>query len=254
MTIAERPHAGDLAKVSSALTSALTSEVDEVATRPATGDHEILLAALGRTIARTVGEGVVAVDLAGHGRLVLKPDVDLHRTLGWFTTIYPVPLACTTGEKRSATEMLDNVHRTLEAVPHYGIGHGLLQYVYAPTARQLAAEPPPDIFFSYVGTIPELPSGEGRSNSTSSCDARARNDARPRPCHRTSGVPHFRCAAPGLVVRHPPDRASDGEALAERFPVALDRADTEAIAAAGRTATRRRTASVALVDLSRWTG
>ena len=41
---------------------------------------EILLAGLGRTIARTIGDGVVAVDLEGHGRLVLKPEVDLHRT------------------------------------------------------------------------------------------------------------------------------------------------------------------------------
>ena len=50
---------------------------------------------------------------------------------------------------------------TLEAVPHYGIGYGLLRYVYAPTARLLAAQRPPDIFFSYVGTIPELPPVEG---------------------------------------------------------------------------------------------
>ena len=154
------PHADDLSRLSSSLTSALTSEVDEAQRSLRLATDEILLAALGRTIARTIGDGVVAVDLAGHGRLVLKPDVDLHRTVGWFTTIYPVPLACTNSENLSATEMLDGVHRTLDAVPHYGIGHGLLRYVYAPTARQLAAQSPPDIFFSYVGTIPELPSGE----------------------------------------------------------------------------------------------
>ena len=136
------------------------SEVDEAQRSLRLATDEILLAALGRTIARTIGDGVVAVDLAGHGRLVLKPDVDLHRTVGWFTTIYPVPLACTNSENPSAKEMLDGVHRTLDAVPHYGIGHGLLRYVYAPTARQLAAQSQPDIFFSYVGTIPELPSGE----------------------------------------------------------------------------------------------
>jgi phthiocerol/phenolphthiocerol synthesis type-I polyketide synthase E len=57
--------------------------------------------------------------------------------------------------------VLAPVHRTLAAVPNHGIGYGLLRYVYAPTALQLAAQPPSDIFFSYVGTVPELPSGEG---------------------------------------------------------------------------------------------
>ena len=50
---------------------------------------EILLAALGRTIAQTVGDGVVAVDLGGPGRSVLKPDVDLRRTVGWLHNRLP---------------------------------------------------------------------------------------------------------------------------------------------------------------------
>ena len=158
---AEPPHTGDLAKVPSTLSSALTADVDETQRSLRLAADEILLAALGRTIARTIGEGSAAVDLAGHGRLVLKPVVDLHRTVGWFTTVHPVSLACTNGENAGAVEILADIHRTLDAVPHYGIGHGLLKYGYAPTARQLAAVRGPDIFFSYVGTIGELPSGEG---------------------------------------------------------------------------------------------
>ena len=53
---------------------------------------------------------------------------------------------------------MDDVHDTLKGVPHYGIGYGLLRYIYAPTARLLGATPPADIFFSHVGTIPDLPS------------------------------------------------------------------------------------------------
>ena len=41
-----------------------------------------------------VGDGTVAVDLSGQGRSVLKPDVDLRRTVGWFTTVYPIALTC----------------------------------------------------------------------------------------------------------------------------------------------------------------
>jgi phthiocerol/phenolphthiocerol synthesis type-I polyketide synthase E len=73
-------------------------------------------------------------------------------------TIYPVALRCTNDDGASAREQLDNVHETLNAVPHYGIGYGLLRYMYAPTARLLGAARPSDIFFSYVGTIPDLPS------------------------------------------------------------------------------------------------
>src|SRR5262249_11956614 len=113
---AEPPHADDLSRLSAVLSSELTSEVDEAQRSLRLAADEILLAALGRTIGRTIGDGVVAVDLAGHGRLVLRPDVDLHRTIGWFTTIYPVPLACSNGENASAIEMLDSVHSTLDAV------------------------------------------------------------------------------------------------------------------------------------------
>ena len=86
---------------------------------------------------------------------MLKPDVDLRRTVGWFNTIYPIALTCAKDD--GAKQLLDDVHNTLTAVPHYGIGYGLLRYLYAPTARQLGAAGPADIFFSYIGTIPDLP-------------------------------------------------------------------------------------------------
>jgi phthiocerol/phenolphthiocerol synthesis type-I polyketide synthase E len=113
------------------------------------------LTALGRAVAATVGEGAVAVDLGGRGRSVLKPDVDLQRTVGWFTTIHPVVLAASS--RTSATQALDETRDTLKAVPHYGIGYGLLRYVYAPTARVLGAARPADILFTHVGTIPDVP-------------------------------------------------------------------------------------------------
>ena len=155
------PHDDDLVTVSSVLSGELTADVDEAQRTLRLPADEILLAALGRTIAHALGEGVVAVDVAGHGRSVLKPDVDLHRTVGWFTTIYPIPLDCFTAATSSAMELINGVHRTIEAVPHHGIGHGLLRYVYAPTARQLGAVPHADVFFSYLGVIADLPAFEG---------------------------------------------------------------------------------------------
>jgi phthiocerol/phenolphthiocerol synthesis type-I polyketide synthase E len=151
------PVVDDLVRMSSTLSVSETSEIDDLRRRLQVGIDEILLAALGRTIAETVGDGVVAVDLGGSGRSVLKPDVDLRRTVGWFTTVYPIVLSCGKREDASARQLLDGVHQTLKAVPHYGIGYGLLRYAYAPTARLLGATPPADLFLSSQGTVPELP-------------------------------------------------------------------------------------------------
>ncbi|HTQ19746.1 beta-ketoacyl synthase N-terminal-like domain-containing protein [Mycobacterium sp.] len=151
------PGADDLTKLSSALSVEQTSELDDARRRFRRSIQEIVLAGLGRTIAQTVGDGVVAVELEGEGRSVLRPDVDVRRTVGWFTTYYPVALECAKGSGAAAIQQLDNVHNTLKSVPHYGIGYGLLRYLYAPTGRVLGAQRTPDIHFRYVGVIPELP-------------------------------------------------------------------------------------------------
>ncbi len=149
------PGLPDLARSASSLTVAETTEIDDARRRLRVPIDEMLLAALARTIARQVGDGILAVDVSGEGRSVLKPDVDLRRTVGWFNTIYPIALGC--AKDVGAKQLLDDVHNTLTDVPHYGIGYGLLRYLYGPTARQLGAASPADIFFSYIGTIPDLP-------------------------------------------------------------------------------------------------
>jgi phthiocerol/phenolphthiocerol synthesis type-I polyketide synthase E len=120
-----------------------------------TSTDEIVLAALSRVIATTVGEGVIAVDLAGAGRSVLRPELDFRRTVGWFSTIYPIPLVCVDSAGASAAQLLDEVSQTFTAVPHHGIGYGLLRYLHAPTATLLAATPAADIFVCNLGMIPE---------------------------------------------------------------------------------------------------
>lgn len=154
----EPPSAADVSKVSTALPASDTSEIDDARRRLRLPINEILLAGLSRAVAAAVGEGTIAVDLGGAGRSVLKPEVDLRRTVGWFTTVYPVALGCAAGADGGARQLLDEVHESLDGVPHYGIGYGLLRYLYAPTARLFSSVAPADIHFSYVGAIPELPS------------------------------------------------------------------------------------------------
>ncbi|MBJ7339970.1 beta-ketoacyl synthase N-terminal-like domain-containing protein [Mycolicibacterium sp.] len=149
------PRADDLTRVAVALTAEQTSQVDNARRVLQSSAEEILLAALARTLAITVGDGVAAVDVTGAGRSVLRPEVDLRRTIGWFSTIYPIALPCLDVPSASAAQLLSEVSRTVAAVPHHGIGHGLLRHLHAPTAGLLAAAATPEIFVSYLGMVPE---------------------------------------------------------------------------------------------------
>ncbi len=156
----EPPGIGDLSRLASKLDAAETGEVDEARRLLAVPLDDILLAALARAIGVTVGDGSLAVELGGQGRSVLRPDVDVRRTVGWFTTVYPVVIPCAAQPDTGARELIEEITATLKAVPHHGIGYGLLRYVYAPTARLLDRTRPADIFFSHLGAIPELPGGD----------------------------------------------------------------------------------------------
>lgn len=151
------PRAEDLVRVGTALDLEDTSAFDNARRVLRVGVEELLLAGLARAISARVGDGVVAVELAGDGRSVLKPDVDLRRTVGWFSTVYPIALPCVAHSGASAAQLIDEVSHTVAAVPHHGIGHGLLRYLHAPTAVKLAAADTADIFVSYLGMVAHVP-------------------------------------------------------------------------------------------------
>ena len=154
--IAGTPGADDLTRLAIALTHEQTSQVDNARRILQTSTEEILLAALARILAITVGDGVAAVDLAGAGRSVLRPEVDLRRTVGWFSTIYPIALPCMDLPGASAVQLLAEVSRTVKAVPHHGIGYGLLRYLARSDRRAAGGHAPTsEIFVSYLGMIPE---------------------------------------------------------------------------------------------------
>ncbi|OBF04355.1 polyketide synthase [Mycobacterium sp. ACS4054] len=246
----EPPRGDDLAKVSTALTVEQTSELDDARRALGWSVDEILLAALSRSIAETVGAGVVAVDLEGAGRSVLRPDVDLRRTIGRFTTIYPVPLRCATPDDTGASELLTAVRDTLKSVPHYGIGYGLLRYLYAPTARALSGAHPADVHFRYVGVVPELPPIDAPVQFDSDAAMPVR-DTIPGLGHaielrvyRHSGVLHLDWWYDTRRVQ-----GARAEALARCFPLALRALIGDAIAA-GDADMDGQPVELALVDLS----
>ena len=54
--------------------------------------NDVLLTALGEAMGKWTGSDEVLVDVEGHGREEIGEGVDVTRTVGWFTTIYPVVL------------------------------------------------------------------------------------------------------------------------------------------------------------------
>ncbi|HET6852592.1 MAG TPA: condensation domain-containing protein, partial [Pyrinomonadaceae bacterium] len=93
----------------------------------------------------------VAVELEGHGREELGAGVDVTRTVGWFTSIYPVVLAV----KRESGygERLKLVKEKLRAVPRRGVGYGLLRYLSADeqVRAQLREQGGAEVSFNYLG-------------------------------------------------------------------------------------------------------
>jgi len=130
-------------------TRALLQEVPAVYRTQA---NDALLAALAATVGRWTGRPRLLVDLEGHGREEeLFGDVDLSRTVGWLTTLYPVRVDATGASGPGAA--LRAVKEQLRAVPGAGIGYGALRWLSsdAATREALAALPRPELRFEYLG-------------------------------------------------------------------------------------------------------
>ncbi|MEO3814901.1 amino acid adenylation domain-containing protein, partial [Sphaerisporangium sp. B11E5] len=116
---------------------------------------------------RTLAGGVV-VDVEGHGRVPLTDDMDLSRTVGWFTNSYPVrldpgtvdPALVRTGEPE-AGRLLKRIKEQVRAVPGDGLGYGLLRYLNPETARVLAGMPVGRVRFNYLGRFTPATEGGG---------------------------------------------------------------------------------------------
>ncbi|MBI1924147.1 amino acid adenylation domain-containing protein [Candidatus Poribacteria bacterium] len=131
--------------------------------------NDVLLCALVQAFARWTGERSLLVDLEGHGRENLFFDVDLSRTVGWFTTIFPVLLEL--GAVDHPGEALKWVKEQLRRLPNQGIGYGLLRYLSsdAATRRKLQALPQAEVIFNYMGqfdpVLSEFPGWEPAKES-----------------------------------------------------------------------------------------
>ncbi|MDA8457079.1 amino acid adenylation domain-containing protein [Acidovorax sp. GBBC 3334] len=121
--------------------------------------NDLLLTALGRALCRWSGQPRILVDMEGHGREDLDPGVDLSRTVGWFTSLYPVALDA----QGPLPEAVRRVKESLRRVPHRGVGYGALRHFGTPAQQaSLQALPRAQVVFNYLGQFDDRPQQEGQ--------------------------------------------------------------------------------------------
>ncbi|MFD4829835.1 amino acid adenylation domain-containing protein [Streptomyces uncialis] len=114
------------------------------------GADEVLLAALVLALRdRGAHDGAVTVTMEGHGR----EHLDLARTVGWFTSEYPVRVPAS-GE---VGQVLRAAKEAKRGVPDGGIGYGVLRTLDPVAGPELSAVPPPDVLLNYLGRFAPLP-------------------------------------------------------------------------------------------------
>ncbi|RLK61736.1 non-ribosomal peptide synthase protein (TIGR01720 family)/amino acid adenylation domain-containing protein [Actinokineospora cianjurensis] len=120
-------------------TTALLREVPEAYR---TQVNDVLLTAFGAALSRWTGRAETLVHLEGHGREDLFDGVDLSRTVGWFTTMFPVVV----GSADDWGTALKSVKESLRATPRRGIGYGALRYLVGADLDGDA-----EVSFNYLG-------------------------------------------------------------------------------------------------------
>ncbi len=155
------------ARVQVSLGSAATHRLlREVPAAYRTRINDVLLTALVRSFAPWLGERRLLVGLEGHGREEIGPGVDLSRTVGWFTTLFPICLDLRRERQPVAGdgdiafgEDLKTVKEQLRAVPRQGLSFGVQRYMSLDrkAAAALAALPEPEVSFNYLGQLDAAP-------------------------------------------------------------------------------------------------
>ena len=112
--------------------------------------NDLLLAAIGMAFRQVSGQERVTVGLEGHGREEIHKKIDIDRTVGWFTCMYPVIIRCLDDAEDSIVETKE----MLRKVPNHGIGFGILE--------DEIGEIKADLYFNYLGIFDAEASKEER--------------------------------------------------------------------------------------------
>jgi non-ribosomal peptide synthase protein (TIGR01720 family) len=120
---------------------------------------DVLVTALAQVFIRWTGEYTLLLDLEGHGREEAVEGVDLSRTVGWFTTLFPVQLQLE--HAYTPAKAFKTVKEQLRCTRKRGIGYGVLRYLSQDreVSEKLRALPQAEVCFNYLGRGDQIASG-----------------------------------------------------------------------------------------------
>ncbi len=128
------------------LTGKLIGEVNTVYN---TQVNDILICGLGLALHDVFSLKSILLSMEGHGREQLIDDIDLSRTIGWFTSQYPIVLNISKSDDLSYT--IRNVKETLHRIPMNGIGYSVLKYLSSDEQHSIKFKQKPILEFNYLG-------------------------------------------------------------------------------------------------------
>jgi amino acid adenylation domain-containing protein/non-ribosomal peptide synthase protein (TIGR01720 family) len=112
--------------------------------------NDILLTALAMGIKETWNHTRVLISLEGHGREEIMTDIDISRTLGWFTSAYPLVLDVT--PENDLARQIKEVKETIRKIPNKGIAYGILKYLTREeNKKDTRFQLNPQFGFNYLG-------------------------------------------------------------------------------------------------------
>ncbi|MCY7909667.1 amino acid adenylation domain-containing protein [Bacillus inaquosorum] len=136
--------------------------------------NDLLLTSLGLSISHWSGLEQIPIHLEGHGREQTIQDMDISRTVGWFTSLYPVVLHAQPGKEIS--DYIKMTKEGLRQIPHKGIGYGVARYLSGSMPSKLN----PEISFNYLGQFDQDLQQHAIQLSSYSCGSDSSgNQARP---------------------------------------------------------------------------
>ncbi|MBT9099799.1 amino acid adenylation domain-containing protein [Methylovulum psychrotolerans] len=115
--------------------------------------NEVLLAAVVTVLAEWTQNNAVLLEMEGHGREQLFDDVDISRTVGWFTTLFPVLFEFSADQRFPA--LVQALQKQLAIIPNHGLDYGVVRYLgkNPELTKRLEAIPTPQFGFNYLGRI-----------------------------------------------------------------------------------------------------
>ncbi|GFZ30329.1 hypothetical protein CSC2_08550 [Clostridium zeae] len=136
--------------------------------------NDILLCALGHAISNWSSNDKVLVGLEGHGREDIMKEVSIDRTIGWFTSMYPVIINI--GQEHDLSYSIRSVKESLRSIPNKGIGYGILKYLTSEeNKKDIYFKQKPEITFNYLGEL----SQKDDKNLFKYCDLKRGEDSSP---------------------------------------------------------------------------